>query len=102
MVKDTTANEYALWNFDGTTISNATLAALRDKTQSCNANKTPWQPFKHTSTESFCGNGCETSCDSFFYGFKNCASIPDWKGVGSGSIDVSTGERSERGRVWFY
>jgi hypothetical protein len=79
MVHDATANEYALWHFDsGNAISRAVLAALRDKQASCNANVVIWAPYRTTSTESFCGIGCEGGCDSFFYGNANCAGIASW------------------------
>ena len=78
MVRDTTAGQYALWHFDGSTISNAVLAALRDKQPQCTAQQATWMPYLHTSTESFCGTGCEGGCDSFFYGNAHCASIGGW------------------------
>jgi cysteine-rich repeat protein len=78
LVKDTTSNEYATWTFDGGTISNAVLAALRDKTQSCIQHNTPFDPDFSTSSESYCGNGGEDGCDSFYYTSGSCMGAGDW------------------------
>lgn len=68
MVKDLGDGDTALWNFDGTNaVSNAVLAALRDKTASCVLNGTPWTPYSYSGTEGFCGTGAEGGCDSFVY-----------------------------------
>ena len=79
MVRDTTQNQHALWHFDaGNEISNGVLGALRDKKAVCLPQKVAWTPYSHTSSETFCGSGCEGGCDSFFYGNANCAGIGGW------------------------
>lgn len=68
MVKDLGDGDLALWTFDAqSAISNAVLAALRDKTASCLAQQPAWQPYRYTGTEAFCGTGSEGGCDSFVY-----------------------------------
>jgi len=71
MVKDTDEGHHALWTFDGSTIADAVLAAMRDQTFACIANSAGyWNPYDHndTSGEGWCGNGGEGGlCDSFFY-----------------------------------
>lgn len=68
MVKDLGDEDLALWQFDPeSAISNAVLAALRDKTTSCLAQQVPWQPYSYSGTETFCGTGGEGGCDSFAY-----------------------------------
>jgi hypothetical protein len=77
LVKDVTQSEHAAWMFDGGVISNAVLAALRDKQTACLANEAPWAPYLDTSTESYCGTGNEGGCDSFMYD-EGCVSLPGW------------------------
>lgn len=68
MVRDLGDGDIALWKFDSANqISNAVLGALRDKAVSCQQNRVPWQPYRYSGTESFCGTGGEGGCDSFVY-----------------------------------
>ena len=71
MVKDIDEGFHALWTFDGSTIANAVLGAMRDQTFACIQNAGDyWNPYEHndTSGEAWCGNGGEGGlCDSFFY-----------------------------------
>ena len=78
MVRDTSAGQYALWHFNGSEVSNGVLGALRDKKQACFKQKADWQPYLNTSTEPFCGTGCEDGCDSFYYSNAACAQIAGW------------------------
>ncbi|MSP60978.1 MAG: hypothetical protein EXR72_11660 [Myxococcales bacterium] len=73
LVKDLTKPSYAAWNFNGSTISNAVLGALRNKTLYCGTNQGAFQPFITNSPESYCGNGAEGGCDSFYYTNTTCA-----------------------------
>jgi hypothetical protein len=62
------APSIALWHFDATsTISNAVLGALRDKTIACLPQQALWRPYQYDGTEAFCGTGAEGGCDSFVY-----------------------------------
>lgn len=68
MVKDLGDGDFALWRFDAANpVAKAALGALRDKTQGCVANQTPWMPYLYQGMESFCGTGGEGGCDSFVY-----------------------------------
>lgn len=68
MVKDLGDDDFALWQFDAANaISSAVLGALRDKTTSCLAQQTPWQPYSYSGTETFCGFAGGGGCDSFAY-----------------------------------
>ena len=78
LVKDKSDGEYAAWHFNGSTISNAVLAALRDKTQSCLYQQGAFQPYSQNSSESYCGNGGEGGCDSFYYTSGACKAAGTW------------------------
>ena len=79
LVKDLTDDGYAAWAFDGTVISNAVLAALQDKTEACVINSgAPFQPFFTTPAETYCGNGGEGGCDSFYYTSGSCLNAGNW------------------------
>jgi len=77
LVRDITDNAFAIFKFDGSTISNAVLAALRNKKVSCLLNQGAWNPTKENSTESWCGNGAEGGCDSFYYS-QSCNGTTSW------------------------
>jgi hypothetical protein len=86
MVKDVAEGNRAIWQFDATNaVSNAALAAFRDKVVGCVANgPAPWQPTSHNSNEDFCGAGSGgTGCDSFTYA--------DQAGTGPGCAQVYSG-----------
>jgi hypothetical protein len=75
LVKDLKDNAYAAWRFTSSNpISNAVLAALRDRQKQCLVNSTAFQPYVTTSAESYCGNGAEGGCDSFYYTDGTCSS----------------------------
>jgi hypothetical protein len=68
MIKDLGDRDVALWQFDPTsTISNAVLGAMRDKTVACLSNQPIWQPYFYSGTEAFCGTGGEGGCRAFVY-----------------------------------
>jgi hypothetical protein len=68
MVKDLGDGDVALWHFDAlSAISKAALAALRDKVPRCLSGQSPWQPYRYTGTETFCGTGGEGGCRAFAY-----------------------------------
>src|SRR5512140_2614343 len=69
MVKDLGDGDSAVWQFDGTAVSQAVLGALRDKQPACVANSAAWMPTPGTyrGTEPFCGTGGEGGRDSFVY-----------------------------------
>jgi hypothetical protein len=88
MVKDLGDGDYAAWHF--TTASNVSLAALgafRDKAIICLANGTPWQPYRYTGTEGFCGTNA-SPCDSFTY--TNSSMCNNYRGWHS-QLDDDTG-----------
>lgn len=67
MVKDLGDGDHAAWQFNPmNNVSNAALAAFRDKTTVCLANGGAWQPYQYSGTEGFCGSG-GSGCDSFTY-----------------------------------
>ncbi len=72
LIKDLTDKKHAAWHFDGSTTSNAVLGAIRDHKAVCSSQQNAWQPYINTATESYCGNGAEGGCDSFYYGNANC------------------------------
>ncbi len=78
LVKDLTDNGRAAWHFNGGTISNAVLAALRDKQQTCIAQQGAFQPYMSNSNEPYCGNGAEGGCDSFYYTSGSCLGAGNW------------------------
>lgn len=78
LVKDVTDGAHAAWRFNGSTISNAVLAALRDKVQSCLINQGAFMPYLSTSAEAYCGTGQEGGCDSFYYTSGSCYSLGTW------------------------
>ena len=76
LVKDVSDGEHAAWSFDGSTISNAVLGALRDKTEYCGWDVNVFSPYLNTSPEDWCGvNG---TCDSFIYTDGGCGGFSDW------------------------
>jgi hypothetical protein len=79
LVLEPASGEYARWEFDETSLSNAVLAALRDKTEACIVhNPEPFMPVTSTSTELFCGNNSSAGCDSFLYGMGECLGGSAW------------------------
>lgn len=78
LVIDKSSNEHAAWKFNGSTISNAVLGALRDKTQYCAQQQGAFQPYISTSSEGYCGNGQEGGCDSFYYTSGSCLNAGNW------------------------
>ncbi|MBI4700798.1 MAG: hypothetical protein HY744_06480 [Deltaproteobacteria bacterium] len=75
LVKDLTDKAYAAWKFNGSTISNAVLGALRDKIEFCKNEQGAWQPYLNTSQEAYCGTGVEGGCDSFYYTLGSCLGL---------------------------
>jgi len=78
LVKDKSEDQYAAWHFNGSSISNAVLNALRDKTESCLYQQGAFQPYSQNSSESYCGNGGEGGCDSFYYTSGACKGAGNW------------------------
>jgi len=78
MVKDLTDKVHAMWKFNGGVVSNAVLAALQSKTEYCNVNQGAFQPYFTNSLETYCGNGGEGGCDSFFYTSGACKGLGTW------------------------
>ena len=78
MVKDITDGHHALWKFNGSTVSNAVLGALQNKQEYCGVNQGAFMPYLTTSAESYCGNGAEGGCDSFFYTSGSCKGVGNW------------------------
>jgi hypothetical protein len=77
LVKDLTDQAHAAWAFDASNVSNAMVAALRDKAVVCvGPAGPPFNPYLDTSTEPFCGTGDQ--CDSFKYGDEGCNGTTDW------------------------
>ncbi len=68
LVKDVTDKAHAAWHFSGSNaISNAVLAAMRDRTKQCIYEQAAFQPYVYSGAEQFCGTGIEGGCDSFYY-----------------------------------
>ena len=78
LVVDLTDEAHAAWRFDGSTISEAVLGALRDKVEYCASNQGAWMPYETTSEELYCGNGSEGGCDAFVYTSGACHDVGDW------------------------
>jgi len=79
LVRDTTDDAYAVWAFDGSTMANAVLGALRDKVEVCITNDVAWSALSETSSENFCDD-MNGGCDAFIYtnGNGNCNGATDW------------------------
>lgn len=86
MVKDLGDGDHAIWQFDSTNaVSNAMLAAFRNKVNGCIVNTgVSWQPTLYSGTEDFCGRGSgDTGCDAFVYADAagvagSCQRYPGW------------------------
>lgn len=78
LITDLTDGAHAAWEFDGSVTSDAVLAAFRNKVESCILNQNLFSPYLTSSAESYCGNGAEGGCDSFYYTSGTCNSLGTW------------------------
>lgn len=78
LIVDVTDGTHAAWEFDGSLTSDAVLAAFRDKIESCSLNQNVFAPYLSNSAESYCGNGAEGGCDSFYYTSGSCNGAGSW------------------------